>query len=70
MQMRAQEEIAGATERVHFKQKLSKNRFHYDKRIGEQSIADFFENYKHIDKSIQRKEHKKEAQTAFLKKCS
>ncbi len=58
MQLRAHEEIAGATDRFHYKKNPSKLRFHFDQRIGEPSIATFFENYKHIDKSIQRKDHK------------
>jgi len=44
--------------------------FHYEKRIGEKPLSEFFENYKQIERSIQRKEHKMEAQTAFLKNCS
>ena len=46
--------------------KTNKKSFHFTHRIGEQPVADFFSNYKDIYKSIQRDEHLKEAQTAYL----
>jgi hypothetical protein len=46
--------------------KKNKKSYHFTHRIGEQSVADFFSNYKDINKSVQRDEHLKEAQTAFL----
>lgn len=49
--------------------KQKKKGFHYSHRIGEQSVTDFFSNYKHLKKSIERDEHLKEPQTAFLLQC-
>jgi hypothetical protein len=47
-----------------------KKAYHFAHRIGEQSVSDFFSNYKDINKSVQRDEHLKEAQTAFLVECN
>ena len=47
-----------------------KKAYHFTHRIGEQSVSDFFSNYKDINKSVQRDEHLKEAQTAFLAECN
>lgn len=42
------------------KLKHRKKGFHYSHRIGEQSVTDFFSNFKHLKKSIERDEHLKE----------
>lgn len=44
----------------HIKLKQRKRGFHYSHRIGEQSVTDFFSNFKHLKKSIERDEHLKE----------
>jgi len=46
--------------------KAHKKGYSYSHRIGEQSISDFYSNYKDILKSQQREEHLKQPQSAFL----
>ena len=46
-----------------------KKGYHYSHRIGEQSVSEFFMNFKDLKKSIEREEHLKEPQTAFLLQC-
>lgn len=43
--------------------------FHYSKRIGEEPIKEYYENFKNLKRSVERKEHLKEAQTMFLTEC-
>ena len=43
--------------------------FHFQHRIGEVPVLDFFSNYKNINRSLEREEHLKEPQTAFLYEC-
>jgi hypothetical protein len=42
---------------VFINKNASKKGFSYSNRISEQSVHDFFSNYKHIKKSIERGEH-------------
>ena len=48
------------------KKSLSKRAFHYENRIGEESVSHYFQNMKQLKRSVQRMEHLKEPQTAYL----
>ena len=48
------------------KSSLTKKAFHFENRIGDESVNDFFLNMKELKKSVQREEHLKEPQTAYL----
>lgn len=55
--------MGGSTKRSH------KKSYHYGKRIGEHAIQDFYSNYRDIKRSMEREEHLREPQTAFLAQC-
>jgi hypothetical protein len=44
---------------IQLKQQRKKG-YHYSHRIGEQSVTDFFSNFKDLKKSVERDEHLKE----------
>lgn len=62
--------LATEASRVQFiNRRANKKGYHFTHRIGEASVLDFFNNYKNLKKSVEREEHLKEPQTAFLFQC-
>ncbi len=40
--------------------------YSFSHRTGEESVREFYSNYKDMERSIQRNEHTKQAQTSYL----
>lgn len=61
--------FAGDLHKNNSKSSLSKKAFHFEHRIGDQPVNNYFLNMKELKKSVQRDEHLKEPQTAYLVQC-
>jgi hypothetical protein len=61
--------FVGGMNKTPNKPSLSKKVFHFEQRIGEQPVNDYYKNMKELIRSVQREEHLKEPQTAYLVQC-